>query len=445
MRSIAVSLLLLLLLAPAGCKKDKSKAPGTGSAVTTMTGSAAGSAAVGSAAGSAGAPAPSSVKDIDSKDVLARTEVAKETFVWHILLGWRELESFYSSIGGPLDERAKGRDNEAAAKLAQELLAQVRAKPEAMEELIAKHSEDPGSRMGEPYRLEPGAGFAPQFLNLALRLKEKEAGIVKTDFGYHVMLRIPKPAADPLESTEILRREEEQSKVHFQHIVIGWDKRPANADPRAKARTKEAADKLAQEVLAKVRAKGDMAKLMKEHSEDPRSKDSAQIYESRPGGGETVERLANRLKVDEAGLARSPLGWHVIKRVVPPKPAPDKLESQAILQRKQETASAKVKHILVGWAEVNAGDARAKKRSRADVEKLVPEIIAKAKKGETFESLMIAYSEDEPTSVKEGKHYDVTPDASLVLPFIELSLRLKVNEIGVVRTDYGIHIIKRTE
>ena len=39
----------------------------------------------------------------------------------------------------------------------------------------------------------------------------------------------------------------------------------------------------------------------------------------------------------------------------------------------------------------------------------------------------------------------MTPDAGLVEPFKNLSLRLKVGEVGVVKTQFGIHIIQRTE
>lgn len=435
MRLIAASTLILILAAgcAAGCKKK----PPEGGA-----GSAGSAATTGSAGSAAAAPAH---QDLDSKDVLARTEVARESYVRHVLLGWRELEAFYAGMRARLDPRAATRDNAAAAKLAQELLAQLRDQPDSIGALIEQHSEDPGSRTGDPYHVEPGGRFAPPFLQLALRLKEREAGIVKTDFGYHVMIRVPKPVADPLESADLLKREEETPPVHFRHIIVGWDQRPANPDPRAKARTKEAADALAKELLAKVRAGADLPKLMKEHSEDPKSKDSARVYAVHGGSDDPVERLAIRLKIDEAGLVRSALGWHVIKRVVPPPPEPEKLESHAILKRERGAEAAKVQHILVGWDEVNAGDERATRRSRAELEKLVPEILARAKKGESFESLMLAYSEDAPEAVKSGKPYDVTPDAGLVLPFIDLSLRLKVGELGVVRTQFGLHVIKRVE
>ena len=436
MRSLVASILIWLLAI--GCNPNKPKDSG-GSAGSTGS---AGSSGSGGSAGSA-AQAPD---DIDSKDVLARTQVARESYVRHVLLSWSEREAFYAASQGEIDPRAKARDRDATTKLAKEILAQIRAKPDSIDALIEKHSEDPESRTGDPVRIEPGGGYPKPFIDLALRLKEQEAGIVTSDYGYHVMLRVGKPPPDPLESADILKRDEESPPIYWQHIMIGWDQRPANPDPRARARTKDAADALAKEVLAKVRAKGDMAKLMKQYSEDSTSKDSARVAKSLGGATDPVERLACRLKIDEAGLVRSPLGWHIVKRVTtPPPPPPDKLESLAILKRKPQTQNAKVKHILLGWTEVNAGDARGKKRSRAELEKLDPEILARAQKGEPFESLMIAFSEDAPEAVRSGQAYPVSPEEQLVQPFIDLSLRLKVGELGVVRSEFGLHIIKRVE
>ena len=52
---------------------------------------------------------------------------------------------------------------------------------------------------------------------------------------------------------------------------------------------------------------------------------------------------------------------------------------------------------------------------------------------------------EDPGSAASGNSYDVTPDAGLVQPFKDLGLRLKVGEIGAVKTQFGIHIIQRTE
>jgi parvulin-like peptidyl-prolyl isomerase len=194
-----------------------------------------------------------------------------------------------------------------------------------------------------------------------------------------------------------------------------------------------------------------MTKLMKEISEDPGTKDTGRVFEMTgevPSGFEAFKNLSLRLKLGEAGMAKTPLGWHIVKRVPPPPPppppAPDSLDSRDILKREPVTKVAKVKHILLGWTDAHAQDDRGAKRSRADLEKLVKETMARLKKGEKIEPLMAELSEDQG-SAKTGTSYDVTPEAGLVQPFKDLSLRLKVGEIGAVKTTFGIHIIQRTE
>ncbi len=425
-----IPLLLALVALAAGCQKadqnDKTKA-GT--------------------SGSGGASAPGDVADIDSKDLLARTDTVAESQVKHVLLGWKELESVY---GGRMDKRAKARSNADAAKLAKEVLAKLRAKPDAIDALVKEHSEDPGSLRGEPYVIKADAPFVPEFKQLGLRLKEHEAGIVKTQFGYHVMIRVvppPPPPPDPLASNDILARPANPGPVQVQHVLIGWKGVPAarpDQDPRAAARDKAAADKVAKEILDKVRVGGDMAALMKEFSEDPGSKDNARVYDVSANGQMVppFRDLSLRLAVGEAGMVISPFGWHVIKRL--PPPPPDTLESADILARPLVTQKSKVKHILLGWTEVNSGDARATKRSRADLEKLVKKTLGRLKKGEKVEALMKELSED-PGSAASGEGYDVSPDAGLVQPFKDLGLRLNLGETGVVKSQFGMHIIQRTE
>ena len=66
-------------------------------------------------------------------------------------------------------------------------------------------------------------------------------------------------------------------------------------------------------------------------------------------------------------MIKSPNSWHIIKRVPPPPPPPpDSLDSTDILKREPVTKSSKVKHILLGWKEVNSGDPRATARERKD-------------------------------------------------------------------------------
>lgn len=431
-RRLGAALAVATLLVGSACQRDKGKdkAPPRGSVPLDKQ-----------------PLGPDSVIDLDSKDILARTTVADAVEVKHVLIGWDKLAA---SNPGRTDPRADKRTNAEAAKLAREVADQLKAAPDRIDELVKLHSEDPGSaQTGEPYSINAQTPFVPEFKNLAMRLQLKEVGIVKSRFGYHVIERVAPPPPDPLESAEILARPAGKDTVSVQHVLIGWKDVPAGKqrplDPRAQARDKAAADALAQEVLAKVKGGADMVALMKEYSEDPGSKDDGKPYEVGPATSfvEPFKNLALRLQENEAGLVKTVFGWHIIKRV--PPPPPDALETADILARAQVTDKAKVKHILLGYDKLNAGtDDRGKKRTRAEVEKLVAKTVAALRKGDKIEPLMKQLSED-PGSAASGTSYDVDPNAGLVAPFKNLSLRLNVGEVGVVKTQFGFHIIQRTE
>jgi parvulin-like peptidyl-prolyl isomerase len=402
-----------------------------------------GSAGSGSAGRAMPPPPPGDddkAEKLDSTDILARTDTAKEVYVKHVLIGWKDLPA-------ARDPKAQNMDNAAAAKLAKDVLAQLKAKPEAIDDLIKQYGEDPGMASGNAYDVKSDTPFVPEFKNLALRLKVNEAGIVKTQFGYHVIERVPPPPPDPLESAEILGRPAGTEHVFVNHMLIGWKDTPQHLqEPKALTRTKADADKLAKEALDKLNAKEDVQKVIKDYSEEPGAKDKPQM--AAEIGSDTpildeFKNLALRLKEGEAGMIKTPFGWLLMMRVAPPPPDP--LESQDILKRTETSPKVKVKHILLGWAEVHGDkDDAGKKRSRADLEKLVKDTVAKLKGGAKIEPLMKTLSAD-PGSAKDGTGYDVDPTSEFVTPFKNLALRLKPNEIGVVKTEYGIHIIQRVE
>jgi len=125
------------------------------------------------------------------------------------------------------------------------------------------------------------------------------------------------------------------------------------------------------------------------------------------------------------------------------------LQSNDILQREPETNRAVVKHILIGWKDLEGAysghmDERAKKRSRWDAEKLTKELFERVEGGEPIEPLMAEYSED-PGSASTGNPYEVEPGSQFVIEFRQLALRLKVGETGKVLTQFGWHIIQRIE
>ncbi len=118
--------------------------------------------------------------------------------------------------------------------------------------------------------------------------------------------------------------------------------------------------------------------------------------------------------------------------------------STDILARDPVTNTASVIHILIGWKDSSDDahrDQRAAKRTKHEAEELVRELVTKLKSGADFDALMKQYSEDPGSAT--GRAYDVSPDASLVIEFKQLGTRLKVDEIGVVQSEYGFHIMKR--
>ena len=259
-----------------------------------------------------------------------------------------------------------------------------------------------------------------------------------------------------LDSKEILARPAGTEGVLVQHILVSWkDKAPIYAqrggqDPRGAGRDEAAVETLVNATLARIAKGEDFKALMTELSEDPGSNKSGMPYPVDPQAPMVppFKDLAMRLKLDEIGVVASPFGYHIMKRVSPPPP--DAAESADILARTETAPKAKVQHVLISFkekAEIYAGrggqDPRAAARSQADARKLVADLAQKGAKGD-FVKLMKEFSED-PGSSKTGEAYDIAPDAPMVPGFLKLGLRLKVGEVGIVLTEFGYHVMKRTE
>jgi hypothetical protein len=125
----------------------------------------------------------------------------------------------------------------------------------------------------------------------------------------------------------------------------------------------------------------------------------------------------------------------------------DPVESADILNRDPLANAAQIKHILIGWNQTGNdghGDKRAAARTQKDAQDLIRALLEQIKQGADFDALMKKYSED-PGSASSARAYDVNPKAELVIEFKQLGLRLKLNEVGVVKSEYGYHIMKRVE
>lgn len=259
-----------------------------------------------------------------------------------------------------------------------------------------------------------------------------------------------------LDSKEILARPAGTEGVLVQHILVSWKDKAAiyaqrgGQDPRGTARTEADVETLVNATLARIAKGEDFKALMAELSEDPGSNKSGMPYPVDPQAPMVppFKNMAMRLKLDEIGVVASPFGYHIMKRVAPPPP--DAAESADILARTEVAPKAKVQHVLISFkekAEIYAGrggqDPRAAARSQDDARKLVADIAKKGASGD-FVKLMKEFSED-PGSSKTGEAYDIAPDAPMVPGFLKLGLRLKVGEVGIVLTEFGYHVMKRTE
>jgi len=52
-------------------------------------------------------------------------------------------------------------------------------------------------------------------------------------------------------------------------------------------------------------------------------------------------------------------------------------------------------------------------------------------------------SSEDPGSATTGMVYTVLPDSRMAQGFVDLALRLKPGECGVVKTQFGLHVVKR--
>jgi parvulin-like peptidyl-prolyl isomerase len=105
--------------------------------------------------------------------------------------------------------------------------------------------------------------------------------------------------------------------------------------------------------------------------------------------------------------------------------------------------TVRASHILISYAGAARTEAT---RSKQEAAELADEILARLKAGEDFEDLAGRYS-DCPTAQSENcGDLGFFGKGKMVKPFEDAAFGLKVGEIsGTVETQFGYHIIKRTQ
>jgi parvulin-like peptidyl-prolyl isomerase len=84
-------------------------------------------------------------------------------------------------------------------------------------------------------------------------------------------------------------------------------------------------------------------------------------------------------------------------------------------------------------------------RSKEEAKKLATEVMNKAKKGDDFAALAKQYS-DEPGAKDRAGALGSFTRTQMVKPFADAAFAMKPGEISnLVETEFGFHVIKRTE
>ena len=350
-------------------------------------------------------PAANAPKKAEGKASRVPTKPKEEPF--RVTGSWIVISHAESKRGLP---SGKSRTKEDARKRAEEALAKARDPNTDFKDVVTEYSDDlQGKTRGGAIGQMLNARVNPEFQPLADALFGMEVGqvseIVESPMGFHILMRTPVFSAA--------------------HILISY-KGSARAKPDV-TRTKEEAEKLATELTEKAKADGaDFAALAKEHSNGPSGPDGGDLG-TFPSGQmvPAFEEALNTLEVGGVvGPVQTQFGFHVIKRT--------------------PIVYLRASHILVVFKDSPAAlpdTTRTKDEAKAIAEKLYTDAIAE---GADFAELAKNHS-DGPTKVDGGdlgrfQYKDMVP------AFAEVAFALKVGEISKpVETQFGFHVIKRTE
>jgi NIMA-interacting peptidyl-prolyl cis-trans isomerase 1 len=101
-------------------------------------------------------------------------------------------------------------------------------------------------------------------------------------------------------------------------------------------------------------------------------------------------------------------------------------------------------HILIAYRGAKNAP-KGVSRTKAEAKKRAEEVLARAKAGEDFSSLVKAYSDDPGSVDRQGSVGKFKRD-KMDKAFADAAFALRVDEVsGVVETPFGFHIIKRNQ
>ncbi len=186
-----------------------------------------------------------------------------------------------------------------ARAAAEKTLAELRTGKISFEEAAKTRSDDPAAKnSGGNLGQQPTRGFPPAFVDALLQMKVGGLSeVIETPFGFH-----------------ILRKEKIIKPMRASHILIAW-KGAMRAAPGV-TRSKEAALKLAKEILSKVQGGEDFAETARKYSDGPSKTQGGDLGFFRSGQMiPAFEEACKKAKVGSiVGPVETPFGYHIILR-----------------------------------------------------------------------------------------------------------------------------------
>ena len=132
-----------------------------------------------------------------------------------------------------------------------------------------------------------------------------------------------------------------------------------------------------------------------------------------------------------------------------PQPPPDtnadgQLQGKAAPVAADTGESVAASHVLVAFAGATRVDPSIK-RTKEEAQKLATKLLARARKGEDFGKLAEDNSDDPSAKRNKGSLGRFTRQ-QMVKPFSDAAFALKPGQVSeLVETNFGYHVIKRTE
>jgi peptidyl-prolyl cis-trans isomerase D len=152
--------------------------------------------------------------------VLGKKTSSDSAKVRHLLLAYK---------GGARADSTVRRTKEQAKMLADSLLKLVKTKKRKLEDLVAKYTDDPGSKdapdgkagnKGDYGWFTEESGFVPAFKNAGLQGKKGDVTVVETEFGYHLIEVLDKTKETPKVQIVSIERQEQPSKATIDSIYL---------------------------------------------------------------------------------------------------------------------------------------------------------------------------------------------------------------------------------